>query len=59
MIRRWFIEDYEQHNQYLFDDNRVVSEWLQSQLESKTSPVRENIAAISKDAITRQMQKYV
>lgn len=57
MIRRWFIESQGQHNQYMFDDNRIVSEWLQIQLESKTSAVRENIACISRDAITRQMQK--
>ena len=57
MIRRWFIEHFGQHNQHMFEDNRIVSEWLQAQLESKESPVRDNIACISRDAIARQMQK--
>lgn len=57
MIRRWFIEEHGQHNQHLFDDNRVVSEWLQSQLDAKGSLVRENIACLKRDAITRQMKK--
>jgi acetyl-CoA carboxylase/biotin carboxylase 1 len=56
MIRRWFIEHHGQHNQYLFDENRCVAEWLHSQFESSTSLVLENIACLKRDAVSRKMQ---
>jgi len=57
MICRWFVEHYGQHNQYLFDDNRCVAEWLHTQLDTTTSAVIENIASLKREALRRQMQK--
>jgi len=57
MIKRWFIEHYGQHNQYLFDDNRCVSEWLQSQLDNKTSAVQDNLECLRKDSINHKLSK--
>jgi len=57
MIRRWFIEQHGQHNQYLWDDNRCVAEWLHSQLEGTTSQVLSNIQCIQRDALTSQLQR--
>ncbi|KAI1309415.1 Acetyl-CoA carboxylase [Halotydeus destructor] len=57
MIQRWFVESYGQHNQHLFEDNKVVAEWLASQLENSTSLVLENINCLKRDAISRQFHR--
>ena len=38
MLRRWFVEDRGATNAYLWEDNRVVVEWLESQLKVSLSP---------------------
>lgn len=35
MLRRWFVEDKGATDGYLWEDNRVAVEWLESQLQVK------------------------
>lgn len=55
MIRRWFVEHTGQHNQHQWEDNRIVAQWLESQLKAP-SQVLDNIRCIQRDALTRQIQ---
>lgn len=57
MIRRWFIEQYGQHQQYLYEDNRCVSEWLHSQLDTKNSQINENLTCLKREALNQKLQK--
>ncbi|KAJ6219257.1 hypothetical protein RDWZM_005069 [Blomia tropicalis] len=57
MIRRWFVEHHGQHNQHLWEENKIVAEWLQVQVEStNSSQVLSNIRCIQRDSLTRQIQ---
>ncbi|KAI7697872.1 Acetyl-CoA carboxylase [Sarcoptes scabiei] len=56
MIRRWFVEHTGQHNQHQWEDNKIVAEWLESQLISPSSQVLDNIRCIQRDALARQIQ---
>ncbi|KAF7492692.1 hypothetical protein SSS_08750 [Sarcoptes scabiei] len=57
MIRRWFVEHTGQHNQHQWEDNKIVAEWLESQLISPSSQVLDNIRCIQRDALARQIQR--
>jgi acetyl-CoA carboxylase/biotin carboxylase 1 len=35
MLRRWFVEDKGATDGYLWEDNRIVVEWLEHQLKVK------------------------
>jgi len=57
MLRRWFIEDQTIVNAHLWDDNKSVAEWLQSQLSSSKSDstLLENINLLQKESISQKI----
>ncbi|XP_076323769.1 acetyl-CoA carboxylase 1-like [Tachypleus tridentatus] len=61
MFRRWFIEEHGQVNQFLWDDNKAVVEWLASQLNSAKghSAVMDNIHCLKRDAVICQIRSLI
>ena len=42
--------------QYLWEDNRCVAEWMSCQLESANSLVNQNIKCLQRDSLTQHFQ---
>lgn len=64
MLRRWFMEDLDTVDTYMWENNQAVVEWLSQQLdpESNKSIVMENIKSLRRDAVLSQasllMEEY-
>jgi len=54
MLHRWFMEDKDAIDAYLWENNQAVVEWLSQQLGSSKSIVNENIKSLRRDAVLNQ-----
>lgn len=61
MLRRWFVESKGAVNQYLWENDVAVTEWLEQQLDPKTerSLVVENIQCLRRDAAISQIKSLL
>lgn len=66
MLRRWFFEDKGSVESYLWDNDRVVSEWVEHQMEASgtreegnASYLQENIQILKRDAAISQVKEIV
>ncbi|XP_051952491.1 acetyl-CoA carboxylase-like isoform X1 [Xyrauchen texanus] len=62
MLRRWFVETEGTVNAYLWDNNKVVVEWLESHLsqqEGTRSVIRENIKYLKRDYALKHIRSLV
>ncbi|GFX91981.1 acetyl-CoA carboxylase [Trichonephila clavipes] len=58
MLERWFVEEHGAVNQYLWDDNKTVVDWLTMQLDStlERSQILENIDCLRRDSALSQIR---
>lgn len=62
MLRRWFVETEGAVKAYLWDNNKVVVEWLEnnlSQQDGTRSVIRENIKCIKRDYALKHIRSLV
>ncbi|GIX97907.1 acetyl-CoA carboxylase [Caerostris extrusa] len=61
MLERWFVEEHDPVNQYLWDDNKTVVDWLTVQLDStlERSQVLENIQCLRRDSAISQIRSLL
>ncbi|XP_054720089.1 acetyl-CoA carboxylase-like [Uloborus diversus] len=61
MLRRWFVEEHGSVNQYLWDDNKAVADWLAVQLDSSVerSHILENIECLRRDSVMSQIRSLL
>ncbi|KAK9507907.1 hypothetical protein O3M35_007669 [Rhynocoris fuscipes] len=59
MLRRWFIEEKGTTEGYLWDDNKVVTSWMEEQIsmgETGESIIAKNMKSVQRDAIINQIK---
>ncbi|KFM60577.1 Acetyl-CoA carboxylase, partial [Stegodyphus mimosarum] len=61
MLRRWFVEEHGAVNQYLWDDNKAVVDWLTVQLDTarERSHILENIDCIRRDSVISHIRSLL
>lgn len=61
MLRRWFVEEHGAVNQYLWDDNKAVVDWLTVQLDtsSEKSHISENIQCLHRDSVITKIRSLL
>ncbi|XP_055926217.1 acetyl-CoA carboxylase-like isoform X1 [Argiope bruennichi] len=61
MLERWFVEEHGAVNQYLWDDNKTVVDWLTMQLDNtlERSQILENIDCLRRDAAISQIRSLL
>ncbi|KAG8178328.1 hypothetical protein JTE90_026296 [Oedothorax gibbosus] len=61
MLRRWFVEEHGAVNQYLWDDNKAVVDWLTAQMDVTRgrSHILENIDCLRRDSVISQIRSLL
>ncbi|XP_071044333.1 acetyl-CoA carboxylase isoform X1 [Parasteatoda tepidariorum] len=61
MLRRWFVEEHGTVNQYLWDDNKAVVDWLVAQLDTsrERSQILENLHCLRRDSVISQIRSML
>jgi len=61
MLRRWFVEERGTVEGYLWEDNKLVVQWLQSQMDENNthSVIKDNIKCLKRDAALQEVQTVV
>lgn len=61
MLRRWYVEDKEATDDYLWEDNRILVDWLENQLrdDCRRPVLMENIRCLKREAALAQVRNLV
>ncbi|KAK9874333.1 hypothetical protein WA026_002683 [Henosepilachna vigintioctopunctata] len=59
MLRRWFVEDNGSSEGYKWDNNEMVTNWLEYQMSDQNALVNRNINAIKKDTIINEIKTHL